>query len=347
VRDLAVKVTMACVLLAGMAVAKNVFHIGNSLTDETYGMHDVARGKGYTVDLWGRFMIPGASLWCTYDHQDWGVKDLHGTGTAADDVAGLIRNNRWDALVLQVFPANGDNLTETTRCAAGWAGIVYENSPDCQVYLLTSHLSPIDNWSGAAGTVSTLVEPIATAVSAQYPARKPLLVIPVLQVMNRLHDIVLQGSNPVFGSDFASYFQGPEDVHMSPKGLYLAALTCFATIYKCDPRGAADSGLFYWLYSPGGYSVPADYAAAAQQLVWDVVSTYPMGGVGTVRTAPARFAPEARQTSTRVRVVDLRGRNLASTGASSHPPATASGLYIRQDQRSAGVTPTLEEASEY
>jgi hypothetical protein len=39
-----------------------VFHVGNRHTDQAYGMHDIARARGYSSAMFKRDMIPGASL---------------------------------------------------------------------------------------------------------------------------------------------------------------------------------------------------------------------------------------------------------------------------------------------
>ena len=38
-----------------------IFHVGNSLTDQAYGVHDIAKARGHETKF-GRHMIPGAPL---------------------------------------------------------------------------------------------------------------------------------------------------------------------------------------------------------------------------------------------------------------------------------------------
>ncbi|MBM4030791.1 MAG: hypothetical protein FJ291_03300, partial [Planctomycetes bacterium] len=58
------------------AKAPRVFHIGNSLTDHAYAMHDIVKGKGHTDVVWGRFMIPGAPIRHLWSNPGGGWTDV-------------------------------------------------------------------------------------------------------------------------------------------------------------------------------------------------------------------------------------------------------------------------------
>ena len=49
-----------------------VFHVGNSLTDQAYGMHDIAKARGHQTKF-GRHMIPGAPLDWLWNHRGEGM----------------------------------------------------------------------------------------------------------------------------------------------------------------------------------------------------------------------------------------------------------------------------------
>jgi len=50
-----------------------VFHVGNSLTDQAYGMHDIAAAQDKPTKF-GRHMIPGAPLDWLWNHRDEGFR---------------------------------------------------------------------------------------------------------------------------------------------------------------------------------------------------------------------------------------------------------------------------------
>jgi hypothetical protein len=56
-----------------------VFHVGNSLTDQAYGMHDIAKARGHETKF-GRHMIPGAPLDWLWNHRNEGLLDRRRNG---------------------------------------------------------------------------------------------------------------------------------------------------------------------------------------------------------------------------------------------------------------------------
>ncbi len=323
--------TLALVsLLAAASYGLDVYHIGNSLTDETYGMHDVARGKGIADITWGRHMTPGCPLWLLWRDReqktgyivfdgeiDWGTQD--------QNLPYVLANYTWDVVVLQVYPKNGDGVDNAGPAAEGFAGMAYDHNPDCQVYILTSHADAADNWAQEMGRVGSIYEPIANRVSAAFPDRKPVLVVPVLQVMNRVQELIAGGTMPALGT-IESYYQD-DGGHLGPKGLYMAALTTYATLYVSDPDGAVTSGLFYWQYA-SGYSVPQSLADLAYDIVWDIVSEYPMAGVNTTAVAaPLTVAQPGGATTVPQRALDLLGRAVPWAAAAVRR-RVAPGVYL-------------------
>jgi hypothetical protein len=321
-------VVLACI--SGAARSLDVYHIGNSLTDETYGMHDVARGKGAGYITWGRHMTPGCPLWLIWRDREDKTGYLCRDGqidwsTQSQTVPYQLDNNDWDAVVMQIYPMNGDGVDNAGPAAEGFAGLIYDRNPDCQLYILTSHADAGGDWTQEMSRVSSIYEPIANRVTAAYPSRKPCLVVPVLQVMNHVATLIQQGAEPGLGT-IESYYQD-DGGHLGPKGLYMAALTMYATLYKSDPDGAVISGLMYWQYADG-YSVSQDFANLAYDIVWDVVCAYPMSGVSAtpVSQSPLRVAQPAR-VGIAPRPLSLLGRELALP-RSTMRGEVAPGCYI-------------------
>ncbi len=127
-------VTCVVVLAIGSAAAKEplaVFHVGNSLTDQAYGMHDIAKARGQQTKF-GRHMIPGAPLQWLWDHRAEGFRAPDGD-QAADEI---LKSNKWDALILQPFGRPADNSIEY---GSKYAAAAYAGNPDCQVYVFANY----------------------------------------------------------------------------------------------------------------------------------------------------------------------------------------------------------------
>jgi hypothetical protein len=285
----AVLLTTAILLTLGTnaVYGLDVYHIGNSLTDETYGMHDIAAAKGTENITWGRHMTPGCPLYAIWqDREDKTGYIVHDGeidwSTQTQNIPYVLANYNWDAVVMQVYPMNGDDVGVTSDAAIGFAGLIYQTNPDCQIFILTSHAGAEDGWELEMSRLSSRYEPIANSVTLAFPNRKPTLVVPVLQAMNSVRAHIAQGDMPGLGT-LASFYQA-DGGHLGPKGLYIAALTMYATLYRSDPDGAVTSGLMYWQYE-NGYSVTQDFANLAYDIVWNVVTAYPMAGVNTTQSS--------------------------------------------------------------
>jgi hypothetical protein len=301
--------------------AKSVYYIGNSHTDEAIGVMSIMTGFGDTSTVVGRTMTPGSPLWLLYREREQknGLIWYNGTvdwSSQNQTLPQILSHHEWDVVVLQVFPKNGDNLDKTSPAALGFAQMVYESNPDCQIAIMTSHAYAYSDdayWATHMGYVTSLYEPLAQLISDTYSDKKPVKVIPILQVMNQVRNAITSGGNPVLG-DFNSYYQqGGTDAHLEPKGLYLHALTNYATLFEKDPHNAVISAIHYWQY-PDGYSVNTAYASEAWDIVWDYVSTYPWAGVATtVSVKPQHYTPQGTQTKhhRNALTTNLRGQRLS------------------------------------
>lgn len=153
----AIVVSLVLVVANGFAAqGLTVFHIGNSLTDQTYGMHTIAQGFGYTWSgaIYGRSMIPGCPLWLLWKDNVTKTADktqgncgfftecttLNGYDEWIDQkypalwsTSLYLRTKPVDALILQIFIANGDHFDkqETMDGAIGYAGEAYKANPNC------------------------------------------------------------------------------------------------------------------------------------------------------------------------------------------------------------------------
>lgn len=253
-----------------------VFHVGNSLTDQAYGMHDIAKARGHAT-IFGRHMIPGAPLEWLWNHRDEGFREPDSKKPADE----ILRGRKWDVLVLQPF---GSPVEKSVEFGAKYAAAAYEGNPQCQVYVFANYpvigkdgsekgqwesrwLSP-DYTRGKAN-----FEQVARGLSAKFPDKKPVRIIPVGQVMYRLHLLMKSGKVPGCQHIADLYSDG---VHLEAEGKYLEAVTHYATIFGDDPHGCITSGLRFW---KGPYGVEAAFAKTVWDVAWEVITTDPLTGV--------------------------------------------------------------------
>jgi len=241
-----------------------VFHVGNSLTDQAYGMHDIAAARRQTTKF-GRHMIPGAPLQWLWDHRNEGFRAPDGKA-AADDV---LSRNKWDVLVLQPFGRPAENSIEY---GAKYAAAAYAGNPQCQVYVFANYpdigkqQEKKDRWeerwlskTDTRGRAN--FHQVAEGISARFPDKKPVKIIPVGEVMYRLHLRMKDGNVPGFEHVADLYADG---VHLKAEGKYLQAVTHYAVVFQQDPHDVITSGLRFW---KGPYGVDQRFA----EVVWDVV----------------------------------------------------------------------------
>ncbi|MCS6991387.1 MAG: T9SS type A sorting domain-containing protein [Chitinophagales bacterium] len=97
----------------------------------------------------------------------------------------------------------------------------------------------------------------------------PVYIIPGNRMMARFYDDVQQGLVPGISHVNQIFTDG---VHLNDLGAYLVAMIHYACLFNSNPVG-----LSHQLHSL--VTVPADFAAYAQQMVWEVVTSYPRSGV--------------------------------------------------------------------
>lgn len=178
-----------------------VFHVGNSLTDQAYGMHDIAAARKQETKF-GRHMIPGAPLQWLWDHRGEGFRAPDGK-IPADEI---LKNSKWDVLILQPFGRDPENSIEH---GAKYAAAAYAGNPDCQVYVFANYpdigkqQEKKDQWeerwlSEDDRKGRAIFEKVAEGISARFPDKKAVEIIPVGEVMYRLHLRMKDGKVPGF-----------------------------------------------------------------------------------------------------------------------------------------------------
>jgi len=264
----------AAMLPAAEPVA--IFHVGNSLTDQAYGMHDVAQARGHETKF-GRHMIPGAPLEWLWNHRHQGFREPD----AKRPVDETLRSMKWDVLILQPF---GRPAANSVEFGAKYMEAAFAGNPGCRVYVFQNYpeigkegekkdlweerwLSEDDRRGRAT------FEAVARGLSAKFPDRAPVRIIPVGEVMYRLHQRMKAGKVPGYAHIADLYADG---VHLKAEGMYLEAVTHYATVFEDDPHGCTTSALRHW---KGPYAVDEVFARVVWDVVWEVVTTYPPTGV--------------------------------------------------------------------
>jgi len=257
-----------------------VFHVGNSLTDQAYGMHDIAKAKGYRGVVSGRHMIPGAPLSRLWSHRCEGAIEVDRHRPADEACAdAVLRNNAFDALIIQ--PQAGGSANDTLSGGNYWTAALAGN-PEVQLYVFSGYphrtLDFDATWTSAdirAGQnrnrayFNALIASLKTA----FPDRKPARLIPVGEVMHAMNQKMKAGQVPGHSHIHDRY---KDEAHLGPEGLFLEAATHFATVYKQNPCDTITSGLFFW---EGNYGVSETYAKVAWETIWEVVSNHPLTGI--------------------------------------------------------------------
>jgi len=267
-----------------------IYLIGNSVTDVINydGLKAIAESNGNT-HIWARHMIPGAPLSWLWDNRYDGFS-VAPYGFPPDAFV----NYTWDAISLQPFDRGIEGSGNDLEMVGNYVNLAIGTSPNVQFYIYsrwprtpdgkspTDVTLTADAWNnlwlrpfpgGGANDNETknYFEDLLLACRTTHTNTKPILIIPVGDVFYALNNRMNNGLIPGYTKIWQIYTDG---IHLNNIGSYITGLTFYSTMYKADPRGTA---------VPAAYgSIPNDIAAAIQQAVWDVVSTYQYSGVSGV-----------------------------------------------------------------
>lgn len=173
--------------------------------------------------------------------------------------------------------------------------------------------------------LTTEFEPIARAVSAAYPTRKPVRVLPVLQVWNQM-----------MSAGYTNLWLSATDGHANDNGKYILCTTLYTCLYKRNAAGAVTTGFT---------GVSAAFATKAQELAWSVAQSYPMSGVGTTavipNNTPATYRTAQQLLATDACAFDLTGRAVRGAQTSSGVPS-ARGVYFARTTSANGVSKVVK-----
>jgi hypothetical protein len=199
-----------------------------------------------------------------------------------------VESGQFDALVLTEMVEIKDAIKyhDSSAYLRQWARLAHEGRPTSRVYLYeTWH--PLDDPQGWLKRIDTDLarhwegDLLAKAMSHE-DIGGPVYVIPAGQVMARfIRRVEQHGGLPGLSSRedlFAVNEDGTRDnIHINDLGNYLVALTHYAVLYHRSPLGLPHR----LLRADGSEAVhpTAEVARLMQEVVWEVVTSYPKTGV--------------------------------------------------------------------
>ena len=275
------------------------YFVGNSVTDTIrYGsLANLAKSRERTLTL-GRDMIPGAPLSWLWEHPKDGLQE---------EPFGLypraLSEHFWDALSLQPFDRHLDGKDGDLAMAGNFIDLALKRSPDVQVYIYSRW--PRKDWAkdgslvldykmkwlrkytgGWDGTEETrdYFERVVAGLRKAYKGKaKPVLMIPVGDVLLELHERMRAGMVPGFTDIAEVYVDG---IHFNNVGSYIVGVTFYVTLFRNEPRGMTADPYNEKLDPKKDRLIDEKLAAAIQDAVWTFVSKHPLAGVRTASHSP-------------------------------------------------------------
>ncbi len=275
------------------------YFVGNSVTDTIrYGsLAKLAKSRGRTL-TWGRDMIPGAPLSWLWEHpKDGFQQEPFGLYPRA------LSEHSWDVLSLQPFDRHLVGKDGDLAMAGNFIDLALRSSPDVQVYVYSRWprkdkakdgslvLDYKTKWlrkytGGWDGTEETrdYFESVVGGLRKAYEGKaKPVLMVPVGDVLLELHERMRLGKVPGFTDIAEVYVDG---IHFNNVGSYIVGVTFYATLFRNDPRGMTAAPYNENLDPKNDRLTDEELAAAIHDAVWTVVSKHPLAGIRTASQSP-------------------------------------------------------------
>ncbi len=264
-------------------------HSGHSLTDPLFYPHwpgqyvNLMNGVlgEWSGDMIGKSTIPGSSLswrWdnppccgapdARHDIADWELLSI------TQSVPLYYEGGSTQQWYIEAIAEQRQKLSHFTNNA--WAnGNGGEGAPT----LLWTTWTNIDNsdgpWRSMLDVLGEEWENMQEFANDNLlPGSPPVYLIPGHKMMARLYDDIQLGLVPDVDhiSDFFS-----DNIHTNELGAYAIAMIHYACIYNLSPVGLPNNLL---PNAPGGTPIPSPQLAAyLQNMIWEVVTSYPLTGV--------------------------------------------------------------------
>jgi hypothetical protein len=268
------------------------YFVGNSVTDTIrYGsLAKLAKSRGHTL-AWGRHMIPGAPLSWLWEHpKDGFQQEPFGLYPRA------LSEHSWDVLSLQPFDRHLDGKDGDLAMAGNFIDLALKRSPEVQVYVYSRWPRKdkakdgslvldykmkwlrkyTGGWDGTEETRDYFESVVAGLRKAYEGKAKPVLMVPVGDVLLELDERMRVGKVPGFTGIAEVYVDG---IHFNNVGSFIVGTTFYATLFREDPRGMAADAYNEKVDPKKDRLIDEKLAAEIQGAVWTVVSKHPLAGV--------------------------------------------------------------------
>lgn len=324
---------LAVTLITSSSSALTAYFVGNSVTDAMNysGVDAIATALGQPLD-WGRHMIPGAPLSWLWEHPSDGFSE-----TPYGYPNNAFPNYTWNAISLQPFDRHIEGSGNDREMFRNYINLAKNKSPQVQFYVYErwprtpGDKNPTDasltsaTWAqlwdqtftgGWDNTNETrdFNQDLAVAVRADFPTMKPVLIVPIGDVMYEFNRRAGLGQISGYQDAWGLYSDG---IHMNNVGSYVAGLAMATTLCRRDPRGGA---------VPAAYgTINTTLRSTIQEIVWGVVSTHTYAGVsGNVATRNQQRVPATAARAISQAMYTIDGRECSAT-------STAFGVTVERD----------------
>lgn len=243
-RDCAMAVAAITLLGTTSPQALNNFYIGNSLTDCIhYGaFQNAVAARGHT-QKWARCVILGSPLLYHWNEEQTnpGAGCIHdgNMGTDVGRAKDALKDYSWDVLTCQptVWGVNDE-----AQGLVNFANVAKAKNSNVQVYHYQTWGEMRGNtyayhWGEGVDKCWSKAyhEAVYAKVGQLWSGSKKVLMIPNGSVFEEIDKRIRAGSFSSLGSIWDCF---SDECHLNDKGSFIVAMTCYAVIYRRDPRGS-------------------------------------------------------------------------------------------------------------
>lgn len=251
------------------SAAVSTFHIGSSFTlwpNIPLQLKNLAASSGQEL-ITGQQLTAGSNSKFHWENGLAGGAFATGTPSRLELAAGS-----WEVVVLQPF--NSEWFPNSVAQMRDYIQRYYSlaDSNGSQVYLY-NYWPWLSYPLASQNEINSVFESVRSSISVS--GNKPALIIPSGPALKAVIDAC--GSGALVGYSRSSFYR--DDLHTNDLGSYVSALTHYATILKKSPVGLPAQALDSSQQSDSVVNLPPAVATRIQQIVWNVVSTYPNTGV--------------------------------------------------------------------
>jgi hypothetical protein len=266
------------------------FHIGSSYTlwvNIPYQLADFSNTSGKKLKSSGQLTAGRDSLY-HWNAGFGGAEFFYNFGSPSRFE---IPTRSWDTVVLQPYNTEWEPWTRAQM--AEYAGRFYRlaDANGSQFYLYSAWPKRADDVS-VQDQINLTFEQVRASISVG--GGKPALVIPAGQALRAV--AAHMGSGDLVGYKRDSLYLAGDDRHVSHLGGYISALTHYATIHKTSPFGLPARTVDADFANDNLVTLPTAVAKRIQQIVWEVVQTYPYSGLGSTSFSNMPILPAVTTT---------------------------------------------------